>query len=79
MNSPIAYSAIKSGIIAITKYLAKYYEKNIQVNCVSPGGINANQNKKFKVRYRKSCLSKRLEPEDIYSSVSFLLSENQII
>ena len=59
MNSPIAYSAIKSGIIAITKYLAKYYgKKNIQVNCVSPGGINANQNKKFKVRYRKSCLSR---------------------
>ena len=27
MSSPIEYSAIKSGIISITKYLAKYYSK----------------------------------------------------
>ena len=27
MNSPIAYSAIKSGIIAITKYLANIMER----------------------------------------------------
>jgi NAD(P)-dependent dehydrogenase (short-subunit alcohol dehydrogenase family) len=31
MSSPIAYTAIKSGIIAITRYLAKYYgKKNIR-------------------------------------------------
>ena len=37
MSSPIEYSAIKSGIISITKYLAKYYKKNnIRINCISP-------------------------------------------
>ena len=37
MSSPIEYSAIKSGIISITKYLAKYYsKKNLKINCVSP-------------------------------------------
>ena len=29
MSSPIEYSVIKSGIISITKYLAKYYAKKI--------------------------------------------------
>ena len=44
MTSPIEYSAIKSGIISITKYLSKYYKnKNIRVNCVSPGGIDDKQ------------------------------------
>ena len=38
MTSPIEYSAIKAGIISITKWLAKYYKnKNIRVNCISQG------------------------------------------
>jgi NAD(P)-dependent dehydrogenase (short-subunit alcohol dehydrogenase family) len=78
MNSPIAYSAIKSGIISITKYLAKYYgNKNIQVNCMSPGGILDNQHKIFVSRYKKSCLTKGLlNSKDLYSSINFLLSED---
>ena len=44
MTSPLEYSAIKSGIISITKYLSKYYKKrNLRVNCISPGGIANNQ------------------------------------
>ena len=38
MNSPIEYSAIKAGVIAITKWLAKYYgSKGVRVNCISRG------------------------------------------
>ena len=49
MVSPIEYSASKAGIISITKYLAKkYMNKNIRVNCLSPGGIDDNQPKIFK-------------------------------
>jgi NAD(P)-dependent dehydrogenase (short-subunit alcohol dehydrogenase family) len=78
MNSPIAYSAIKSGIIAITRYLAKLYgKKNIQINCISPGGIKENQSKVFVKRYKKSCLSKGLlESDDLFPLVYFLFSEN---
>ena len=48
MTSPIEYSAIKSGIISISRYLSKYYKnKNVRVNCVSPGGIKSNQKKLF--------------------------------
>ena len=78
MTSPIEYSAIKSGIISITKWLAKYYkDTNIRVNCISPGGIYDNQPKEFVIKYRKSCTNiGLLEPYDISSLIIFLLSKN---
>ena len=77
ITSPIEYSAIKSGIISITKYLAKYYQKrNIRINCVSPGGIKDNQKKAFVQRYKKSCNSKGLlDADDVSKLIMFLLSE----
>ena len=77
MTSPIEYSAIKSGIISITKYLAKYYKnKNIRVNCVSPGGILDGQPLEFLNRYEKSCANKgMLDPIDIVNSILFLISD----
>ena len=76
MHSPIEYSAVKSGIIAVTRYLSKYYKnKNIRINCVSPGGIKDNQPKLFIKKYRKSCNSKGLlHGEDISNLIVFLLS-----
>mgnify|MGYP001311805839 CR=1 FL=1 len=77
MNSPIEYSAIKSGIISITKYLAKYYkQKNIRVNCISPGGIKNNQDKKIVKKYKSSCNSKGLlDADDLNETIFFLLDE----
>ena len=78
MVSPIEYSAIKSGIISITKYLSKYYRnKNIRINCVSPGGIRDKQHPKlFIKKYRQSCNSKGLlDGEDISKLILFLLSD----
>ena len=77
MTSPIEYSAIKSGIISITKYLSKYYKnRNIRINCVSPGGVKDNQPKLFTKRYRQSCNSKGLlDGEDISKLILFLLSD----
>ena len=37
MNSPVEYSAIKSGIIALSLACEKYRQKNIRVNCISMG------------------------------------------
>lgn len=74
--SPIEYSAIKAGIISLTNYLSKYFRnKNIRVNCVSPGGINDKQPSKFKKRYRKSCNSiGLLNPVEVSHAIKFLLS-----
>ena len=76
MVSPIEYSAIKSGVISITKYLAKYLKNsNIRVNCISPGGIIDGQPKSFIEKYKDSCLSKgMLDSYDISGALIFLLS-----
>lgn len=77
MTSPIEYTAIKAALIAITKYLAKYYRgNNIRVNCISPGGILDQQPKSFIDRYRSCCNDKgMLESEDLVGAVLFLLSD----
>jgi NAD(P)-dependent dehydrogenase (short-subunit alcohol dehydrogenase family) len=77
MNSTIEYSAVKSGIISMTRWLAKYYKnKNIRVNCVSPGGILDKQPQSFLEKYRNSCTSKgMLDPVDVVGTVLFLLSD----
>jgi NAD(P)-dependent dehydrogenase (short-subunit alcohol dehydrogenase family) len=76
MSSPIEYSAVKAGIINITKYMAKFCErKKIRINCVSPGGILDNQPKNFIKKYKDSCLSKGLlDSRDLNGIVEFLIS-----
>jgi len=78
MTSSIIYSAVKSGIISITSWLSKYYKnKNIRVNCVSPGGILDKQPKSFLKKYRASCNSKgMLDSKDIVGAILFLISDH---
>ena len=77
MNSPIEYSAIKAGVIAITKYLSKYYRKrNLRINCISPGGIRNNQPINFQEKYNNSCNSKGLlDSADLIGIILFLISD----
>lgn len=77
MSSPIEYSAVKAGIINMTKYLAKFTKgKNIKINCISPGGILDGQPTNFKKKYRDSCLSKGLlDGKDLNGLVHFLVSD----
>ena len=76
ITSPIEYAAIKSGIISITRWLAKYYKnQNIRVNCISPGGIIDNQPISFLEKYRESCTNiGMLNATDLVSTISLLLS-----
>ena len=83
MTSPIEYAAIKSGIISITRWLAKYCaNQNIRVNCVSPGGIRDNppvQPDAFLARYRESCTNiGMLDPDLVASAIVFLLSPSSL-
>jgi len=77
MYSSVEYSVAKAGIISMTRWLAKYYKnKNIRVNCVSPGGILDQQPQSFLEKYRDSCTSKgMLDPTDVAGTVLFLLSD----
>ena len=78
MTSPIEYSAIKAGVIAVTRYLAKYCKgQSIRVNCVSPGGILDAQPGSFLQQYRQSCTNKgMLDAGDITGTLLFLLSQH---
>jgi NAD(P)-dependent dehydrogenase (short-subunit alcohol dehydrogenase family) len=76
-TSPAAYSAIKGGVINLSRYLASYYGKyNVRVNCVSPGGIIDKQDPSFIERYEnKSPLKRMGRPEEIAPAITFLLSD----
>ncbi|MFA6924572.1 MAG: oxidoreductase [Bacteroidales bacterium] len=77
MTMPVEYAAIKSAIIHLTKYFAKYYKgTNIKFNCISPGGILNNQNPSFIKQYNEFSLNKgMLDKSDISGTLLFLLSD----
>ena len=74
---PVAYSAIKGGVIAFTKYLASYYAKDsIRVNCISPGGVFNDQEDDFVNKYvAKTPLGRMGIPKDMVGAVLFLASD----
>ena len=77
MTTPVEYAVIKSALIHLTKYMAKYFKgKNIRVNSISPGGIFDNQPKNFIEKYNSFGLSKGiLDKSDIVGTLTFLLSD----
>ena len=77
MTMPVEYAAIKSGLIHLTKYMAKYFKgKNIRVNTISLGGIEDKQPESFLRTYKEFCLNKgMLNAKDIAGTVLYLLSD----
>ena len=77
MTMPVEYAAIKSGLIHLTKYMAKYFKgKNIRVNTISLGGIEDHQPESFLKAYKEFCLNKgMLDAEDVSGTVLYLLSD----
>lgn len=77
MTMPVEYAAIKSGIVQLTRYFAQYFKgTGIRVNCLSPGGILADQPAGFLNAYNGHCASKgMLTPDDVLGSLLFLLSD----
>ena len=77
MTTPVEYAAIKSGLIHLSKYMAKYFKgKNIRVNTISLGGIEDKQPEPFLKAYREFCLNKgMLNAKDISGTVLYLLSD----
>lgn len=77
MTTPVEYAAIKSALIHLTKYMAKYLKgSNIRVNSLSPGGIFDYQPQIFLDAYQDTCLSKgMLEPKDLSGTLVYLLSD----
>jgi len=75
---PVTYSVIKHAIHGLTKYLASLWaEKNIRVNTLSPGGIENDQDKKFKRKIKKIIPMKRMAKLNEYENIiQFLCTDD---
>lgn len=77
MTMPVEYAAIKSAVIRLTEYFARYFAgTSVRFNCISPGGILNNQPDDFVKKYSQFSLNKgMLDPADICGTLIFLLSD----
>jgi NAD(P)-dependent dehydrogenase (short-subunit alcohol dehydrogenase family) len=77
MSMPVEYAAIKSALLMLTQYMAKYFKgMNIRVNAISPGGIFDHQPELFLESYKKQCLNKgMLDKSDLQGTLIYLLSD----
>ena len=74
---PVAYSASKSALYNLTRYLATYWAKrNVRVNSVTLAGVFADQNPRFLDAYLKKMPIGRMADADDYLGIMiYLLSD----
>lgn len=75
---PVAYSASKSGVINLTRYIAVYWaKKNVRANSLTIAGVLNNQEKDFLDVYCNRIPIGRMAKSDEYNgAVLFLASES---
>jgi len=74
---PITYSAIKFGLIGLTKYVSTYWASDgVRCNALSPGGVYNEQNKDFVTKLSSLIpLGRMAQPNEYRSAVQFLCSD----
>jgi NAD(P)-dependent dehydrogenase (short-subunit alcohol dehydrogenase family) len=74
---PVAYSASKSGLLNLTRYLATYWApSNLRVNTLTLGGVWAQQEAKFVENYEHRVPLARMAREDEYDgALVYLLAD----
>ena len=77
INTPAVYTASKSGVVGLTKYLATYWaDKNIRVNTLTPGGVGSGQNDEFKRRYSNRIPMNRMaDAHEMVGALLYLASD----
>ncbi|PBO85607.1 MAG: dehydrogenase [Thaumarchaeota archaeon] len=71
----IGYSISKAGVINMTKFLSTHLAPEIRVNCIAPGGVEFNQNKKFIKNYSKlTPLKRMMKKSELNGIVEYLCS-----
>jgi NAD(P)-dependent dehydrogenase (short-subunit alcohol dehydrogenase family) len=74
---PVTYSAIKHGLVGLTRHLAAYWaDKKVRVNALSPGGVYTDQPEEFVRRLSNLIPLGRMARRDEYrAAVQFLCSD----
>jgi NAD(P)-dependent dehydrogenase (short-subunit alcohol dehydrogenase family) len=74
---PVTYSAIKHGLIGLTKYLATYWAASgVRANALSPGGVYNGQGEAFVAKLSNLIPMGRMAKVDEYrAAVQFLCSD----
>lgn len=74
---PPAYMVSKSGVIALTKYLATYFgEMGVRVNSISPGGIFNDHSGLFLERFSNlNPMGRMAQKEEMLGALLYLLSD----
>lgn len=74
---PAAYSASKSAIYNLTRYLAVYWaKKNVRVNTATFSGVFADQDAEFLEAYnRRIPIGRMALPDDFCAGILFLMSD----
>ncbi|RCX19063.1 NAD(P)-dependent dehydrogenase (short-subunit alcohol dehydrogenase family) [Fontibacillus phaseoli] len=77
INTPPVYSASKSAVIGLTRYLATAWaDKGIRVNTITPGGVKSGQNEEFIARYSDRIPMRRMaKAEEMVGAALYLSSE----
>jgi NAD(P)-dependent dehydrogenase (short-subunit alcohol dehydrogenase family) len=72
-----SYSAVKHGIIGLTKYFATYWaDKNVRCNALLPGGVQNKQKKAFiKDLTSRIPLNRMADKNEYHGSIKFLCSD----
>ena len=71
----IAYSVSKAGVENMTKFLSTHLAPSIRVNCVAPGGVEADQDKEFIKKYSKlTPLNRMMKKNELNGIIEFLCS-----
>jgi NAD(P)-dependent dehydrogenase (short-subunit alcohol dehydrogenase family) len=74
---PVAYSASKSALYNLTRYLATYWgPKGVRVNTLTPGGVFAGQEADFLAEYtRRVPMGRMAKQDELDGAVVYLLSD----
>jgi NAD(P)-dependent dehydrogenase (short-subunit alcohol dehydrogenase family) len=75
---PVAYSASKSALLNLTRYLATYWApRGVRVNTMILGGVFNNQDPRFlEGHHRRVPLGRMARPDEYNGGVLFLLSDS---